>query len=156
MLTEKDTAKEFNDDFLELPMDTSHCSVIAMANSIDNLPAPFLSRFECIPIQQLDYEGRITMVQTVYRELIEDEALESLISPNLDEAVVHQFANSALAGRELKAAIHDAVYQLFDGMDFDDVLNYRRDKENYPKKSINLANLQIRSRTAKAAIGFLR
>jgi ATP-dependent Lon protease len=156
MLTEKQTAQEFNDDFVEVPLDASHCSVIAMANSIDNLPAPFLSRFECIPIEQLDYAGRITMVQTVYRELLEAEDLECFLRTELDDAVVEQFARSPLAGRELKAAIHDAVYQLFDGMDFDDVINYRINKENYPKKSIIAANLQIRSRTVKSSIGFLR
>jgi hypothetical protein len=96
------------------------------------------------------------MVQTVYRELLEAEDLERFLRTELDEMVVEQFARSPLAGRELKAAIHDAVYQLFDGMDFDDVINYRIDKENHPKKSITAANLQIRSRTVKSSIGFLR
>jgi len=109
LLLESDTAKFFKDEFLNIPMDLSHSSVIATANSIDRLAAPLLSRFVILNIPELDFEGRKTMVQTTYSELIEQSGYNVVFPPALDDDVVSQLAEAAKSGRELKRTLEDAM-----------------------------------------------
>ncbi len=109
MLTEPETAQEFKDDFIGVPMDLRSCTIVAIANSIDNLPEPFLSRFECIEIQHLDLEGRKVMVETVYNELLHQENFKNFLEEKLDSDIVKQLAESGLLGRDLYRAVFDTV-----------------------------------------------
>jgi ATP-dependent Lon protease len=109
LLLESDTAKCFKDEFLNIPMDLSYSSVIATANSIDRLAAPLLSRFIILNIPELDFEGRKTMVQTTYSELLAQSGYNVIFSSALDDDVVSQLAEAAKSGRELKRTLEDAM-----------------------------------------------
>lgn len=109
LLTEAESARLFPDDFAEVPVDTSHASIIAMANEIDELPAPLVSRFELIPIAPLDERGIRIMIATIYKELWQAECLIGLVKAQLDESVIQALLDSKLNGRELKSAIRFAL-----------------------------------------------
>jgi len=103
LLLEKESSKCFKDSFIDIPMDVSHASFIATANSISELPETLLSRFHCIEVQPLDYAGRCTMVTTTYKELLEQEGFQGFLSPELAQGTLEVLAGCAeLNGRELK------------------------------------------------------
>jgi ATP-dependent Lon protease len=109
LLTETESARQFSDDFAEVPVDTSHASIIAMANEIEGLSAPLISRFELIPIAPLDEWGKRKMITTIYTELWQEECLAGLVAAQLDEPMVESLLKSKLSGRELKNSIRFAL-----------------------------------------------
>lgn len=106
LLLEKESSKCFKDSFIDIPMDVSHASFIATANSISELPETLLSRLHCIEVQPLDYAGRCMMVKTTYQELLEQEGFQGFLSPELALGMLEALAGcEELNGRELKREI---------------------------------------------------
>lgn len=149
MLTEKETAIEFMDDYVEVPMNTSYCSIIAMANSLEPLPAPFLSRFSCYEIKHLDLDGRKIMAQIVYSELLQEENVRGLLTDTLNKEVINQLANSQLEGRALKSAIRKAIFRACEEIPMGD-------SEHTNVNSVTTKHLELTVRSVKNSIGFIR
>lgn len=106
LLLEKESSRGFKDSFVDIPIDVSHASFIATANDISELPEPLLSRFHCIEVQPLDYEGRCTMVRTSYQELLAQEGLAGFLEQSIHQSTMDALAGcDALTGRELKREI---------------------------------------------------
>ncbi len=147
LLLEAESAREFIDDYAEVPLDASHATLIAMANDIEQLPAPLLSRFECIPVAPLDAAGRRVMVATVYRELWRENDYAGLLESEVDAAVVDQLAACGLNGRELKSAIAQAMEQACLALPLDGAVE---------PVQVGLAHLQLGHRPGPGRIGFVR
>ena len=49
-LLERESACRFRDEYLDMEVDASHIHWIAAANSVDPIPGPLLSRFQCFDI----------------------------------------------------------------------------------------------------------
>ena len=103
LLLEKETSAVFKDDFIDVPIDASYASYFATANCIEDLPPPLLSRFVCVHIEPLDYQGRCKLVKNVYGELREQEGYGAFFSETLPQELVNILADCDwLSGRELK------------------------------------------------------
>lgn len=106
LLLEKETSTTFKDDFFDVPIDVSYASYLATCNKIDDLPAPLLSRFICVNIQPLDYNGRCTFVNTVYKELCEQEKYGAFFTEILSQDTLSTLAEfEEMSGREIKRVI---------------------------------------------------
>jgi ATP-dependent Lon protease len=120
-LLEHDTAREFTDEFAEVPIDASDVVWIATANNLHAIPEPILNRVNVYEIEAPDEDGARLIAQSMYRELREEHAWgrqfpDSLGADALDRlarlkpremrrVMLSAFGNAKLAGRhELLAA----------------------------------------------------
>lgn len=69
-LLEKQSAKIFLDEYLNVPVDASMISFIATANSIKTIPEPILDRFKVFNIETLTVEERTMIAKNMYAESI--------------------------------------------------------------------------------------
>ncbi len=112
LLLETESSRTFKDAFVDVPIDVSHASFIATANNTSNLPEPLISRFHCIEVAPLDYDGRSTMVKTTYAELLEQENLHGFLDQEVSKDVLEALARCELLnGRELKREIQLAMHR---------------------------------------------
>lgn len=150
LLTEPESASKFSDDFAEVPVDISMASIIAMANEIENLSGPLISRFQIVPILPLDETGRRTMIANVFKELCKSEQLETLIEPELDRGFVDALLESHLNGRELKNTIRYALERACLS------LPLQTGGSKTTPISLEVKHLQIQQARVTRSIGFIR
>jgi ATP-dependent Lon protease len=68
-LLETQTAREFVDEFAEVPIDASDVVWVATANDVSAIPEPILNRMSVYEIDAPDEEGSRRIAATVYRNL---------------------------------------------------------------------------------------
>ena len=71
-LLEYNTAAEFIDEFVGIPMDCSYVNWIATANTLSTIPAPILDRFEVITVPNPSKEQMVDITKSVYNDIIND------------------------------------------------------------------------------------
>jgi ATP-dependent Lon protease len=113
LLLEENTAKAFRDEFVTAPIDASHASFMATANSTDSLPAPLLSRFIVIEVPDLTYEGRIKVTTSIYRQLRVSEPYGRFFALTPSSEIVEAMARDEmltprLVRQHLKLAMQQA------------------------------------------------
>jgi ATP-dependent Lon protease len=68
-LLEHDTATQFIDEFVEIPIDTSDAVWIATANDAARIPDPILNRMNVYHIEPPDHAGAMRIALNVYAEI---------------------------------------------------------------------------------------
>ena len=68
-LLERDTASEFVDEFVEVPVDASSVVWIATANDESHIPEPILNRMNIYSIEAPDHDGSRRVAQMIYAEI---------------------------------------------------------------------------------------
>jgi ATP-dependent Lon protease len=68
-LLESETAREFIDEFAEIPIDASEVVWVATANEAGSIPEPILNRMNVYEIDPPDEDGSRRIAQSVYCEL---------------------------------------------------------------------------------------
>ena len=119
-LLEHDTAREFIDEFAEVPIDAGEVVWIATANDARSIPEPILNRMNVYEIPAPDHAGARRIAQSIYAEIrgghawgarfpeeLSGEALERVaaLSPReMRRIVLSAFGNARLAQRhEIRA-----------------------------------------------------
>ena len=116
MLLERDTAAEFVDEFVEIPIDVSGVVWIATANDDSRIPDPILDRMNVYEIGSPDRDGSARIARTIYSEIrgshdwgkdfpekLANVVLDRLVelSPReMRRAVMNAFGNAKLAGHD--------------------------------------------------------
>jgi len=115
-LLERDTASQFVDEFVEVPVDASSVVWIATANDESRIPEPVLNRMNVYSIQPPDHEWSRRVAQMIYAEIrwghdwgkSFPEAPASLVLDRLAEmgpremrrAIMNAFGGAKLAHRD--------------------------------------------------------
>ena len=115
-LLEHDTAVEFVDEFVEIPIDASALVWIATANDAAKIPEPILNRMNVYEIEPPDRDGAARIAQSIYSdarcshdwgkafpEALPDDVVDRLteFSPReMRRAIMNAFGNAKLAGRD--------------------------------------------------------
>jgi ATP-dependent Lon protease len=115
-LLEHDTASQFIDEFVEIPVDASGVVWIATANDGTRIPEPILNRMNIYEIAPPDNEGARRIAQSIYAEIRaghdwgkafpEAPAAEVLdrvaeLGPReMRRSLMNAFGNAKLAGRD--------------------------------------------------------
>jgi ATP-dependent Lon protease len=73
-LLETETAREFIDEFAEVPIDASEVVWVATANEASSIPEPILNRMNVYEIEAPDEEASRRIAQAVYRELRDEHS----------------------------------------------------------------------------------
>jgi len=114
-LLEHETATNFIDEFVEIPIDASSVVWIATANDASRIPEPILNRVNVYEIAPPDQDGARRIAQSIYSEIrcghewglrfpdipSEDvlDALAQLGPREMKRAITNAFGNAKLAGR---------------------------------------------------------
>ena len=115
-LLEHDTAAEFIDEFIEIPIDASDVVWIATANDARSIPEPILNRMNVYEIEAPDEEAARRIAIAIYRDIREEhdwgrrfpavpsaavQARLSDVSPREMRRLINKaFGNASLAGRD--------------------------------------------------------
>jgi len=102
-LLEQDTAREFVDEFAEVPLDCSEIVWVATANDAARIPDPILNRMNVYEIPAPDVAGARRIAQRLYREIRDAHAWGSRFPEQLDDAVLDRMA--AIAPREMRRVL---------------------------------------------------
>ncbi len=113
-LLERETAQQFKDEFIEVPVDASHILWVATANDESALPEPILNRMNVYTIERPDREGAMRIAAALYRDILDDhhwgfqpELAEEVLAKLSDipprdmrKVLLDAFGNAKLAGRD--------------------------------------------------------
>jgi ATP-dependent Lon protease len=108
-LLETDTAREFVDEFAEVPLDCSDIVWVATANEAARIPDPILNRMNVYEIAPPDAEGARRIAQSLYREIRESHAWGAAFPEQLDDGVAERIAS--VAPREMRRVLIAAFGQ---------------------------------------------
>jgi ATP-dependent Lon protease len=115
-LLEHDTASQFVDEFVEIPVDASSLVWIATANDAARIPEPILNRVNVYEIEAPDREGALRIAQSIYSEIrgghdwgkafpevpaqVVLDGLADLGPREMRRALMTAFGNAKLDGRD--------------------------------------------------------
>ena len=115
-LLEQDTASEFIDEFVEIPINASSVVWIATANDASRIPDPILNRVNVYEIEPPDHDGARRIAQALYSEIRNShdwgrsfpeapatpalEALSQFSPREMRRVLVNGFGNAKLDGRD--------------------------------------------------------
>lgn len=105
-LLESDTAREFVDEFADLPVDCSEIVWVATANEASRIPEPILNRMNVYEVPAPDAAGTRAIAGRLYREIREAHAWGAAFPETLDDAVLERLAGAA--PRELRRLLTGA------------------------------------------------
>jgi len=139
-LLEKEAAEKFIDEALDMPINASHILYTATANDLNCIPAPLLSRFLVINIDEVKGEHHKVVTQSIYGTILEKENMNNAFVNNLNNDVY--YALESFSPREVKQILIRAMAKTA----------YRQQKV----KSLSMAvgDLDLRARDEKK-IGFV-
>lgn len=107
-LLEQDTAKQFVDEHVGLPIDASNIIWLATANNLQALPEAILSRFNVVSIAAPDRAQSQAVAQSVYAELVRgDTGWQRAFARRLPNAVAQ--AVGGLPPRRMRQALLGAM-----------------------------------------------
>ena len=98
-LLEKETAVNFIDEGLEIPVNCEHIVWIATANELQFIPEPIISRFAVVEVRQPSSSQMKKVLQSIYRKMLRNQDWGGQFADQLSESVVDKVICSGLAPR---------------------------------------------------------
>jgi ATP-dependent Lon protease len=102
-LLERDTAKEFVDEFAEVPIDASSVVWICTANDATCIPDPLMTRMNVFEIPKPDASAKRIIAQAIYSETIAEKKWAKSFDTELSEEAMERL--QGYAPREMRKAI---------------------------------------------------
>lgn len=107
-LLENETAQNFIDEGLEIPVNCAHIVWIATANQLKNIPDPILSRFALTEVTQPTRSQMITVLQSIYKKIRSEHAWGTLFHKQLSDSVIDKIICSNLEPRLIQRELISA------------------------------------------------
>jgi len=123
-LLEKDTARAFKDEFIDIDIDASHILWVTTANDERSIPEPILNRMNVYEVPRPDHDAAISIAAALYREIVREhdwgfppeaaeevlERIGSLPPRDMRKRLLAAFGTAKLEGRnELAASDFDSA-----------------------------------------------
>jgi len=109
-LLEKNNAKIFRDEFIDVPMDASMINWFATSNDASVLTDPIRDRFVVLQVRAPNHNELRQMIPNIYRDMVVEKKLEQVCAPNLSQAVIRRIAGfEGVSIRLVKRMIEDAL-----------------------------------------------
>jgi ATP-dependent Lon protease len=102
-LLEKNTAKNFVDELIDIPVDCSRINWIATANDLNSIPEPILSRFSIIKIREPNKDEIGTITSSIYTDILKENPWGKRFSKNLDDNLMSLLVN--ISPRQIKSVL---------------------------------------------------
>lgn len=108
-LLEKETAKEYRDQFINVKMNVNYVNFIATANEIEAVSAPLKSRLRIFEIPNPNEHQRRIICQNIYKNILKDYKLSEKFTVNLLPEVLEEFMKKEISNRELRNIIYNCI-----------------------------------------------
>ena len=109
-LLEKETAKCYKDQFIDIEFNATYVNFIATANNIDDITSPLINRMRVFEIYEPNKSEKEKICQNIYKHLLEDLKLIELFNNKLEPTVITKLVNTKIiSNRELKNLIHNSI-----------------------------------------------
>lgn len=108
-LLEKETSKEYRDQFINVKMDVNYVNFIATANEIEAVSAPLKSRLRIFEIPNPNEHQRRIICQNIYKNILKDYKLSEKFTVNLLPEVLEEFMKKEISNRELRNIIYNCI-----------------------------------------------
>jgi len=97
-LLERDTARAFKDEFVDVDIDASHILWVTTANDERAIPEPILNRMNIYEVPRPDHDAAISIAATLYREIVSQH--DWGFPPEAEESVLERLGS--LPPRDMK------------------------------------------------------
>ena len=104
-LLERDTARAFKDEFVDIDIDASHILWVTTANDERGIPEPILNRMNVYEVPRPDHDASISIAAALYRDIVGQH--DWGFPPEADEAVLERLAS--LPPRDMKKRLLAAL-----------------------------------------------
>ena len=116
-LLEKNNARSFKDEFIDVEMDASHINWFATSNNASRLDPAIKDRFVVLKVEAPDKHQLRQIIPILYDELLAQLGLQKVFSPRLPDEVTKDLAASGgisirAAKTMLEQALSNAVTRL--------------------------------------------
>lgn len=108
-LLEPETAKEFQDEYIQVPIDASHICIIATANDINSIEEPILSRMKVVHVTEPTLEQLRQIAPYALENILKHFEVEGHLSSTLDKAALDALQINKVSVRELNQVLRKAV-----------------------------------------------
>jgi len=108
-LLESHSAKRFRDEALEFELDASKIIWIATANYMQFIPEPIQSRMRAFQIKQPDPSRMLSVIESIYSQVVHSNAYGKLLDEALSETVIDYLATQS--PRKIKLAIEEGAFK---------------------------------------------
>lgn len=125
-LLEKETAKGFIDEGLEIPTDCSHIVWLATANKEELIPDPILSRFTIFNVRTPSKHEMIKVVNSIYSNILKENVWGKFFDEQMSLCAIESIIDSQVMPRKIQQIIKDACAQI--AFDHTKIKNNRRQK----------------------------
>lgn len=105
-LLEPSTARDFIDEFAEIPLDCGDVVWIATANDATNIPDPILNRMNVYEVQPPDDQATRRIAHNLYQEIRQQHAWGKDFSESLDELALERITD--FKPREMRRLLTNA------------------------------------------------
>lgn len=106
-ILEADTAAQFEDACLKCEFDVSHVSWLATANDISQVPAPVLSRFHIIHVQEASNEAKMNQIWWLTCAVVKEMGLAKCVTAEVARDALHAYLHLSI--REWKMKLQLAI-----------------------------------------------
>jgi len=109
-LLEKNNAKRFRDEFIDVTMDASRINWFGTSNDLSRLDAPILDRFEVINVRAPNQCDLEKIVPQLFRQTVYEHELQSVFVTELNKEVIKKMLSyDNISIRRIKSAIETAL-----------------------------------------------
>jgi ATP-dependent Lon protease len=106
-LLESVTARRFTDEYIQVPVDASHLTVIATCNDPDDLEPALSSRFRLIEVPTPSADHMPAIARSVYRQLRENRPWGAVFPAEIPAQVIARL--SGYTPREMSQVLESSV-----------------------------------------------
>lgn len=107
-LLESHTAKNFKDEYMNIPMDISKTVWVATANNIAAISEPIKSRFQLFEIKKPTFNERKILIQAIYKSLLKDHTWGDSFEKTIEDDVLNEMAQDGNSSRDIRKLILQA------------------------------------------------
>jgi len=109
-LLEKNNAKSFRDEFIDVPMDVSKINWFATSNNATLLDPAIKDRFTVLQVRAPNCEELKQMIPQIYVDMLQEHKLTQVLSPKLSKAVICKLGDQqGVSIRIVKNLLEDAL-----------------------------------------------
>lgn len=105
-LLEHDTAREFTDEYVEVPLDTGDMIWVATANTMNTIPEPILNRMNVYNIPAPDHAAACAIAQSIYADIRSSHSWGKLFPEQMGDGAKHKVAETS--PREMRRLVINA------------------------------------------------
>jgi ATP-dependent Lon protease len=150
-LLEKNNAKHFRDEFVQVRMDASLVNWFATSNYADRLDAPIRDRFQVLEVKAPSTEDLKLIIPKLYKKMIQEDGLEKIFTVQLGKDVIEKLAlMDGISLRRINASLSEALSNAVERLGYD-----RKTKRKVKLQVSDIPDTEMANENKSNPIGYI-